>query len=113
MADRQIDLLQDQNFRPVPNIGNSILHGQNTVAAAGTAELLISATQETMIVTIKALAGNSGTIYVGDSDVSSSNGFALAAGQEVTLVIDNAQANIYIDAGTNSDGVSYIGWTVA
>lgn len=86
----------------------SVTHGQKTVAAAGTAEALGSSTALLSGVRIKALAANTGNIYVGGSSVSSSDGFVLAAGEEVFIEIDDL-ATVYIDADTNGEGVSYIG----
>lgn len=90
------------NIAPPTNIGN----GQKTVALAGTAEVLAASTTCKSI-TIKALVGNSGDVYVGSSSVTSANGFVLAAGDTVSLDIDNL-ADIYLDTSSDGDGVSYI-----
>lgn len=58
-------------------------------------------------VTIKAGLSNTGVIYVGDSTVSASNGFELAAGDSVSMDIDNLNT-IYIDASVNSQYVTYV-----
>ena len=107
------NLQRDQHYNSIYNLGNRILHNKKTVTAAGTAVLLIGATQETLIVTIKALHTNTNMIYVGDFDVDSNNGYVLDAGEEVTLIVDNAQDNIYIDSDTNGEGVTYIAWYAA
>lgn len=85
----------------------TIYNGQNTVAAAGTAEALASS-QAVKSVTIKALSGNTGDIYVGNSDVDNTNGFVLSPGDTISMDIANL-ATVYIDSATNGDGVSYIG----
>ncbi len=104
-------LLKDKNGIKLLNLGNYIIHGQKTISAAGTQEVLIAdTTQTTMYVTIKALHANTNMVYVGDSDVSSANGYVLDSGEEITLCVDNAKDNIYIDVDTNGEGVSYIGW---
>ena len=90
------------------DLPTAIVHGQNTVAAAGTAEALGPATALLSGVRIKALAGNAGDIYVGDADVDANNGFVLDAGEEVFVEVANL-ATVYIDASDNDDGVSYIG----
>ena len=102
--------LRDMNLRTLSNIGNFTIHGQTTVTTAGEA-VIIMVSQPTMVVTIKAKTANSGNIFVGDADVSSSNGFILDAGEETTLGIDHALDNIYIDTDNDGDGVSYIAWT--
>jgi len=90
------------DIKPLGTVGN----GQKTVATAGTAESLGASTTIRSI-TIKALANNSNNVYIGDSSVSSSNGFVLDAGDTISLDIDNL-ADIYIDVDTNGEGVSFI-----
>jgi len=87
---------------PAGTVGN----GQNTVASAGTAEALAGSTAIESV-TIKALHANTGMIYVGDSGVDSTNGFVLDAGETVSMDVDNL-ADIYIDADTSTDGVSFL-----
>ena len=87
---------------------DTIVNGQKTVSSAGTAEALGASTSLESGIKIKALADNTGTIYVGDSDVDSSSGFELAAGEEVFIEIDDL-AKVYVDASSSGDGVSYIG----
>ncbi|MBK9272865.1 MAG: hypothetical protein IPM48_14875 [Saprospiraceae bacterium] len=84
-----------------------IINGQKTVSSAGTAEQLIATSTQVESVTIKALSGNTGSVYVGNNVVSSSNGFVLAAGEAISLDIDDLSL-VYIDVGTNDDGVSWI-----
>lgn len=79
--------------------------GQKTVTTAGSRTQLTAAVSNS--VTIKALVGNSGTIYVGGSNVSSSNGFALAAGDTVSFDVSNVGL-VYIDSSVNGEGISYI-----
>ena len=89
-------------FVPPTTVGN----GQKTVTAAGTAEALAASTS-IHSVTIKALAGNTNNVYVGDSSVDSTNGFVLDSGESISLDIDNL-ADVYIDTDTNGEGVSFI-----
>ena len=79
--------------------------GQVTVATAGTAQA-INVVSEAIL--IKALDGNSGYIYVGDSSVTSSTGFELSAGEAVELIGFFASGTIYVDASSNGDKVSYV-----
>jgi len=87
-------------------IPTAIISGQKNVSSAGTAEALGSAT-DIISVTIKAKSSNTGNIYVGGSDVSSSNGLILEPGDAVSLDI-NDLSTVYIDADTNGEGVSYL-----
>jgi hypothetical protein len=88
----------------------NIFYGHKAVTAAGTPEQLTNTTFKAYVVTIKALAANTGDIYVGDGDVDNSNGFVLDAGEEVTIFVDNVDTDIYIDSEVNGEGVSFIGW---
>lgn len=57
-------------------------------------------------VTVKALTTNTGLVYVGDSSVSSANGFELQAGESVSIDIDNTN-KVYFDVSVNGEGVTY------
>jgi len=83
-------------------------NGQETVDSAGTAQTIAASQELQKGVLVKALAGNTGIVYVGDADVSASNGFELSAKEELFVPVDNL-ASVYIDAATNDDGVSFIG----
>ena len=91
-------------------MASNIFYGQKTVSANTVAEQLTTTAFRAYVVTIKALAGNNGWIYVGDASVSSSNGFVLDAGEEVTLFVDNVDTDIFIISSVNGEGVSFIGW---
>lgn len=85
-----------------------------TVAAAATAVAL--GTSKAYKLKVKALAGNTGVVGLGDSAVASTNWYEMAAGDE--LILDNTSegtpgrllefdlAQIYVDAATNGDKVS-------
>ena len=91
--------------------------GVKNVATAGTELPLVTASTHCKGFKITAKAANSGVVYLGDSTVSSSNGFQLAAGASVTLqdLYPNINdgvfvdlANIYVDAANNNDGVTFV-----
>lgn len=90
---------------------------QKTVTTPGTAEALASSRTICKRAVIKALLGNSGNIFVGDSTTAASGtGFQLDAGQEVAL--DNIAVSsedgkydlseVYIDTDNGTDGVSVL-----
>lgn len=81
-------------------------HGQKDVASVGSAVKLTDV--KTKVVEIRAKKTNSGKIYVGLSDVDSSNGYILEADQAVQLPV--SADTLYIDASVNGEGVSWIGW---
>lgn len=83
---------------------NTAISGQITVTTAGTA-VVGSDVDLTNGVYIKALAGNTGKVYVGNDgagDVTASNGFELAAGDVVILQVGNLNQLVF-DAATNGD----------
>jgi hypothetical protein len=87
-----------------------LISGQKTVAAAGTAEALGSAQIDSALL-VKALDTNTGIVAIGNdgaNDVTVSNGYRLAAGEQCILDhVDNLAA-IYIDAAVNGEGVSWL-----
>jgi hypothetical protein len=87
----------------------AIISGQKTVTANGTAEQLGSQLINGPLM-IKALIANTNNIYVGNvsGDVASTNGIELAAGDAVIFDFVGDLANIWIDADTNDEGVSWI-----
>jgi len=90
------------NINPYSILGN----GVQTVSTAGTRVQLSSSTA-IKTVTIRSYASNTGLIYVGDSSVTSANGFQLSPQETVSLDIANL-SSIWLDAQNNGDGVSYI-----
>ena len=95
------------NVNTVEVAPTTILNGNKNVTTAGTRVTLASSTS-CKSVTIKAKIANTGTIYVGDTSVSSSNGFALAAGETVSLDIANLNT-VNLDASVSGEGVTYVG----
>lgn len=86
-------------------VPGTLANGQKTVTLAGTAEVLGASTVIQSIV-IQALGANTGFIYVGDSGVSSANGYVLRRNASVAFDIDNL-ADVFIDSSVNGEGVSF------
>lgn len=105
----------DLQYRIAESQGNwaNIEHGQDTVATSGTAEALNGGTSLSVpdgaTVEIAALPGNGGNVYVGDSDVSASNGRVLSAGDPPVRLNVTDVSSVFIDVDTAGEGVS---WTV-
>lgn len=97
--------LDSEEIVIAPN--SSILHGQKTVATAGSAEALAGSTSSRWVI-IKALIGNTDNVFVGDSDVTSANGYILTPGEAIGLDVNNL-ATVYLDVAVNGEGVSFIG----
>jgi len=85
----------------------AIYAGQKAVAAAGTDEALAASQALASGVTVKALAANTGNVYVGPEGVAAATGYVLAAGESVFIEVDDLAA-VWLDAAVNGEGVSYI-----
>ncbi|MFE7082565.1 hypothetical protein [Priestia megaterium] len=97
------------SYKPLgdPRAGSSSLSGKvKAVTTAGTkAQLDDIPCRE---VTVIAKKGNTGSIYVGGSDVSSTVfGVELKANEAFTFPVNNANL-IYINASVSGEGVSYV-----
>ena len=89
-----------------------MMSGKRTVTAAGTAVPLTAVNQEIQgPLIVKALIANTGTIYIGNdgaSDVASTNGLELKAGEVVVFEFCGQTHNIFIDSSVNGEGVSWL-----
>jgi len=93
---------------PVVISGNSTLaSGSRTVTTAGTRVQLSPISVPCKKIIIQGGVNNGGWIYVGDSTVSASNGYAIAASQSVTVTPDNLNL-VWIDSANNGEGITYI-----
>jgi len=87
-----------------------VMSGQKSVTTAGTAVAFTTvgtATAGTYL--IKALPGNTGTVYIGNdsaSDVTSSNGFPLVA-SEVAYITVSELSKVYMDATADAQGAAW------
>lgn len=81
--------------------------GQKTVTTAGTRVALGTDVVNSSLI-IKADPANTGKIYVGDVTVTSSNGFILAAGDQIIIDEAGRLMDIYIDASANTQNVCWI-----
>jgi len=89
----------------LPSPPTTLASAKKTVTTAGTQVQL--GTNTCKSVSVKALASNTGVIYVGKSDVSSTDGYELATGESVDIAIDNTN-RIWIDSSVNGEGVKYL-----
>ena len=83
---------------------------RKTVASAGTAEALAGSTAIKWVI-VTAETDNTGIVVVGGSTVvaalATRRGVPLAAGDSVTLTIDNL-ADVFVDATVSTDGVTFV-----
>lgn len=89
------------------SLPTAVYNGKTTVTTAGTRVALASSQALVSGVTVKALAANTGTIYVGNSSVAAANGFALAKGESVFIEIANL-ATVYLDSSVNGEGATFV-----
>lgn len=90
--------------------------GETIVTTAGArVPLLTGARGEIAVlsVSIKALTTNTGKIYVGDHEASSTNGRDLDPGEPIDLSTDRPDraidlSKIFIDADVNGEGVRFL-----
>jgi len=87
------------------------------VPTAGTAVQILNTSDRVLWIKFTAPTANTGLTYVGLSDVSATNGYVLGAagGVDATIELDFAKydgsipaSQLYIDAATNGDDVSWI-----
>lgn len=90
------------------------LHGSGTktVTTAGIPERLLDQPYGVVKLDITALNTNSGLVYVGDRNVSSTQGHELAvtssSGDTITLTDD--PYNVWLDVETNGGGVKWLAY---
>jgi hypothetical protein len=86
------------------------ISGQKTIASAGTEEALGTQVINAALL-VKALPGNTGTIYVGraaDGTLTSTSGVALAAGDVVVFEWVSSLTAVLVDAAVNGEGVAWL-----
>ena len=87
--------------------------GTTTVATSGTEQQLSNTTNRVRWIKAKALAANSGISYFGVSDISTTNGYELSAGNEVEINFADmggtvAFSSFYVDVASSGDKVSWM-----
>ena len=86
--------------------------GTTNVSRAGTRVQLSNTTNRVRWIKVKALAGNSGMIYLGVSDVSASNGYELDSTNTIEINFAEsggtvAFSSFYVDAASTNDKVCW------
>ena len=87
--------------------------GTTTVTTSGTEVQVSNVTNKVRWIQLKALAANSGRAYVGVSDVTTTNGYELSAGNTLELNFGEqggtvAFSTFYLDAASSGDKVSWV-----
>jgi len=84
---------------------------QVTVATSGSEQRLAAADEQYVVkVILSAPAANTGTVYVGASDVTVNNGIAVIKGTNLEIAAPQGDyldvKNMYVDAATNGDKIN-------
>jgi len=87
--------------------------GTTTVATSGTEVQISNVTNKVRWIQVKALAANSGISYLGVSDVTTTNGYELSAGNTLELNFGEqggtvAFSTFYLDVASSGDKVSWV-----
>lgn len=107
MANQKVEIETGAPIQPIMNSGSSQLKGAvQLVTTAGTRVQLPDYPCRT--ITIVAKRSNTGSVFIGGSDVSSSvYGIELHASE--TFDIDLSNTNLlWIDSSVNGEGISYV-----
>ena len=89
------------------------LGGTTDIPTAGTRVQINNTPRLCLSITLKARNGNSGSIYVGGSNVSSTNGFELRVNESVTYNLMSPYlscpiSDFWADTATNGNDVDWI-----
>jgi len=97
------------------NPGSHIFTGRKQVAAAGTAEALVSLPESISSVAVQGFTTNTGEVCIGDANIvaadGSERGMFLGAGESTTIAIDDL-SKLYVDAKVSGEGVTFTYVTV-
>jgi len=94
-----------------------VISGTTDVPTAGTQVRISNTPRPVMSITFKALVGNTGNVYFGDSNVEITDGFELAPGEaqsvDMPLNIDGRPMSVpisdfFVNAATNGDDVCWV-----
>jgi len=91
----------------IERVKTSFSYGQTTVGTTAV-QLTTTTTSLSFGVLVKADQNNTGNVYVGDSSVSTTNGFKLSPGQAIEIEIDDA-SKIYVIADAADQKVYWFG----
>ena len=87
--------------------------GTTDIPTAGTRVQINNTARRCLTITFKGRNGNSGSVYVGGSTVSSSNGIELRPNESVTFNLAAARvsclmSDFWLDTATNGNDVDWI-----
>jgi hypothetical protein len=86
--------------------------GTTTISTAGSEQQISNTNNRVRWLKLKALAANSGLVYIGVSDITATNGYELSAGNEIEFNFADAGGTIlwstvYVDSASDGDKVAW------
>lgn len=111
MSDRNLDIQRNTSLSEQTTLMSNpgiLSTGKKTIATPGDEAVLTDSGILRIGVTVKALSTNTDVVFIGDSSVTSANGFQLAAGEQIFIPVNNLN-QVYVDVVVGSEGVTYIG----
>lgn len=91
----------------MPDLAEFFGCGQTTVASASPTKIAPADVKIQAGLQMKALPGNAGIIYIGHSDVSSTKGFPLSAGEGLFIPVDAVDL-VYGLAANDGDKIAWL-----
>ena len=103
---------QENNYSTIKDVSRYMDTGHKDLTTAGTVYKIVRLRGGQAVI-IKAMIANSGNVYVGKKDVSSSVGFELAAGESLKIEylpekMVGEYLDIYATSATSGDDVCFI-----
>lgn len=90
------------------DVSDIFVQGTTNLATANTANQLSTITEAKKGIRVKAPAGNSGIIYVGDRlSVTAANGYPLSANESVFIAVEDP-SRVYAFNATANDSAAWI-----
>ena len=99
--------IADKDRKIISRVSSTINYGQVTVGTTAV-QLTSTSTPLNFGIVVKADSANTGKIYVGDSSVTTTNGYVLEAGEGISFEIDDV-SKVYVVADTDNQKVYWIG----
>jgi hypothetical protein len=85
--------------------------GTTDIPTAGTRVQINNTTQKVLSLSVKGVPGNTGNVFFGVSDVSSTNGWTLQPNEALYLDFEpgtEVMSNFYADVATSGDDIEWV-----
>jgi len=111
MSDRNLDIQRNTSLSEQTTLitnPETVSTGKKTIATPGDEAVLTDPGILRVRVTVKDLSTNTDVVFIGNSSLTSANGFQLAAGEQVFIPVGDLN-QVYVDVTVGGEGVTYIG----